>query len=198
MELPPPAPDSIAPLLDRVTGSREVELEWVDLLAQMEYVGFRKIAKAVPYDRVSLETLRHVSEEASHAYLLKAAAERNGLAERSWKEGLFSEAGWRYFEGLDRGVEAAVPDRALCYPLVAVAVERRVLALYSAYLERTAIADVRKAVERILAQERAHARLFDGRGLPGADVEAACRLEDRLWGGFVEEALRLVPSTVRL
>lgn len=185
------APEAVAPFLDRVTASTAVELEWVDLLSQLEYVGFRKIAKAVPYERVSLETLRHVSEEASHAFLLKAAAERNGLAPRSWREGLFSAAGWIYFQGLDRAVEAAVADPALCYPLVSVAVERRVLALYPAYLERTRIPDVRKAVERILVQERAHARLFDDRSLPAEAVAAACRLEERLWAGFVAEALPL-------
>lgn len=191
MELAPLASPPIESLLGRLTASREVELEWVDLLSQLEYIGFRKIAKSVPYDGVTLETLRHVSEESSHAYLLKAAAEKNGLPARSWREGLFSAPGWAYFQALDRGIEASVTDRALCYPLVAVAVERRVLALYPAYLERTRFPDVRKAVERILAQERAHAKLFDDRALPPAAVAAACRLEERLWGEFAESALRL-------
>jgi len=188
------APEALASFLDRVTASAEVELEWVDLLSQLEYVGFRKIAKAVPYDRVSLETLRHASEEASHAYLLKAAAEKNGLPPRSWREGRFSAAGWRYFQGLDRGIEAAVADPALCYPLVSVAVERRVLALYPAYLERTRIPDVRRAVERILVEERAHARLFEDRALPADAVTAAWRLEERLWAEFVPEAVALAAS----
>jgi hypothetical protein len=179
----------IGAFLDRVIAA--AELEWVDLLSQMEYVGFRKIAKAVPYDQVSLETLRHISEESSHAFLLKAAAEKNGLSARSWKEGLFSEAGWRYFQGLDQGVEAAVSDRALCYPLVAVAVERRVLALYPAYLERTRIPEVKRAVDRILAQERAHARLFDDRALPADAVALACRLEERLWDEFAASVLSI-------
>jgi hypothetical protein len=185
---------SIGTLLERFTSAPELELEWVDLLSQMEYVGFRKIAKAVPYDAVTLDTLRHVSEESSHAFLLKAAAQKNGLPPRSWRDGLLSAAGWAYFQGLDRGVEAAVPDPALCYPLVAVAVERRVLELYPAYLERARIPDVRKAVERILVQERAHARLFDERALPPSAVEAACRIEERLWEGFVSAALRLAEA----
>ena len=174
-----------AAILDRTAVDPAFEREWVDLLSQLEYVGCRKIVKAVPYDRISLETLRHIAEEASHAWLLKAAAERLGLPERSWKDGRFSEAGWRYFQGLDRGVEAVVPDRALCYPLVAAAVERRVLALYPAYLERTKTPDVRRALTRILAQEKRHAELFDGTGLPSDALSKACALEERLWAGFM-------------
>ncbi len=171
--------------LDRVAADPALEVEWVDLLSQLEYVGFRKITKSVPYDEVSLETLRHMSEEASHAFLMKSAAEKMGLPERSWKDGPFSEAGWRYFQGLDRGVEKQIADPARCYPLVSVAVERRVLALYPAYLERTKNPDVRKAVVRILAQEKQHAALFDERALPAEEVELACRLEEQLWGGMI-------------
>ena len=171
--------------LDRACADPALEREWVDLLSQLEYVGFRKITKALRYDQVSLESLRHASEEASHAYLMKAAAEKMGLPERSWKDNPFSEAGWRYFQGLDRGVEKQVADPARCYPLVSVAVERRVLALYPAYLERTKNADVRRAVTRILAQEKKHAALFDERALPAEEVETACRLEVKLWGEMI-------------
>ena len=41
-----------ATLLDEATKTRENELGWLHLLSQMEYVGFRKIAKSVRYDRV--------------------------------------------------------------------------------------------------------------------------------------------------
>lgn len=168
-------------LLDRVTAAPELEREWVDLLSQLEYVGFRKITKSIRYDQVSLESLRHAAEEASHAYLMKATAEKMGLPERSWKDNPHSEAGWRYFQGLDRGVEAKIADPARCYPLVSVAVERRVLALYPAYLDRTKNPDVRRVVTRILAQEKKHAALFDERVLPAEEVDMACRLEVKLW-----------------
>ena len=178
--------------LDRACADPALEREWVDLLSQLEYVGFRKITKAIRYDQVSLETLRHASEEASHAFLMKAAAEKMGLPERSWKDNPYSEAGWRYFQGLDRGVEAKIADPARCYPLVSVAVERRVLALYPAYLERTKNSDVRRAVTRILAQEKQHAALFDERTLPAEEVEFACRLEEKLWVEMIRSADKLI------
>ena len=179
-----------AAFLDRACAEPALEREWVDLLSQLEYVGFRKITKSVRYDQVSLESLRHMSEEASHAFLMKAAAEKMGLPERSWKDNPYSEAGWTYFQGLDRGVEAAIPAPARCYPLVSVAVERRVLALYPAYLERTKNPDVRRAVTRILAQEKRHAALFDERDLPEGEVELACRLEVKLWGEMIRAISR--------
>lgn len=184
MELSPPRSESLSALLDRLTAEPALELEWVDLLSQLEYIGCRKIVKAIPYDEMTLERLRHLSEEASHAFLLRAAAEECGLPGRSWREGILSEAGWRYFRELDRGVEAGVTDRSLCYPLVSAAVERRVLALYPAYLKRTRLKAVRRALAVILAQEKRHARQFDGLGLPEAEVRSALRLEERLWSEF--------------
>jgi hypothetical protein len=183
--------NELAGLLDRMTAERDLELEWADLLSQLEYVGCRKILKAVRFDAVTLDVLRHAAEEASHALLLKSAAEKNGLPARSWKDGLLGAAGWRYFQALDRGVEELAGGPELCYPLVSVAVERRVLALYPAYLERTRIDDVRKAVARILAQEKRHARQFEDRGLAPDLVRDACTLEERLWSAFTAEAIRL-------
>ena len=184
----------LAGLLDRMTADRESELEWVDLLSQLEYVGCRKIVKSVRFDAVSLDVLRHISEEASHALLLKSAAEKNGLPARSWKDGLLGAAGWRYFQSLDRGVEQQLGSADLCYALVSVAVEKRVLSLYPMYLERTKLDDVHKAVVRILAQEKRHARQFDDLALPPDAVSAACALEERLWSEFSAEAVRLADA----
>ena len=64
---------SIADFLGRLAAIPRLELEWIDLLSQLEYVGCRKIVKSVGFEAVSLEILRHVSEEASHAYLLNYA-----------------------------------------------------------------------------------------------------------------------------
>jgi hypothetical protein len=186
--------NELAGLLGRMTADRDAELEWVDLLSQLEYVGCRKIVKSHRFDAVSLDVLRHISEEASHALLLKAAAEKNGLPSRSWKDGLLGAAGWRYFQSLDRGVEQQLGSVDLCYALVSVAVERRVLAMYPMYLERTKLDDVRRAVTRILAQEKRHARQFDDLALPPDAVTAACALEERLWSEFSAEAVRLADA----
>ena len=72
------ADPALLDLLARIAADPALELEWIDLLAQLEYVGCRKIVKSVRSEDVSLDILRHVSEEASHAYLLKSVAEEGG------------------------------------------------------------------------------------------------------------------------
>lgn len=183
---------ALGEFLDRIAGDSELELEWVDLLSQLEYVGCRKIVKSVGFERVSLEVLRHVAEEASHAFLLKSVVERGGRAGRSWREGRFCEAGWRYFQGLDQGVSALSEDEALCYPGVAWAVERRVLAVYPEYLARTRNEDVRKALRRILAQEERHGAQFERFSFPGSYREKVVALEAGLWRRFLEDARGLL------
>src|SRR5215831_20723061 len=135
MTFPGPLIDASADeLLARIVASPDAELEWIDLLSQLEYVGCRKIVKSVGFESVSLEILRHVSEEASHAFLLKAVVEEGGLRDRSWREGRFAEAGWRYFQSLDQRVSAFSGSEGLRYPGVSWAIERRVLAVYPEYL----------------------------------------------------------------
>ena len=152
MTTPPPLVDpSVEELLGRVVASPEVELEWIDLLSQLEYVGCRKIVKSVGFESVSLEILRHVSEEASHAFLLKSVVEEGGLRDRSWRDGRFAEAGWRYFQGLDQRISALPGSDGLRYPGVSWAIERRVLVVYPAYLRVTRNESLKKALRRILA-----------------------------------------------
>jgi len=70
MALPktPPTPltedATLLEFLGAVTAAPAAELEWVDLLSQLEYVGCRKIMKSIGFESVTLDVLRHVSEEA--------------------------------------------------------------------------------------------------------------------------------------
>src|SRR5437868_2781849 len=113
---------SILEFLGKLVAAPEMELEWIDLLSQLEFVGCRKIVKSVAFEAVSLEILRHVSEEASHAFLLKSVVEEGGLRDRSWREGRFAEAGWRYFQGLDQRISALPGSEGLRYPGVSWAI----------------------------------------------------------------------------
>ena len=183
---------SIADFLARLAESPSMELEWIDLLSQLEYVGCRKIVKSVGFDSVSLEILRHVSEEASHAYLLKAVVEEGGLRDRSWKEGRFAEAGWRYFQGLDQRISTLPESEGLRYPGVSWAIERRVLMVYPAYLKATRNESLKRALRRILAQEERHGAQFSEVRYPDGYLDRIARIEESLWPSFVAEATRLL------
>jgi len=193
MTTPPPLVDpSVEELLGRVVASPEVELEWIDLLSQLEYVGCRKIVKSVGFESVSLEILRHVSEEASHAFLLKSVVEEGGLRDRSWRDGRFAEAGWRYFQSLDQRISALPGSDGLRYPGVSWAIERRVLVVYPAYLQRTRNESLKKALRRILAQEERHGAQFGEFSFPDGYLAQVARIEEALWPEFVAAADRLI------
>lgn len=177
--------------LGKLAASPRLELEWIDLLSQLEYVGCRKIVKSIGFESVSLEVLRHVSEEASHAYLLKAVVEEGGLVGRSWREGRFAEAGWGYFQNLDRRISALPGAEGLRYPAVSWAIERRVLVVYPAYLRTTRNEALKRALRRILAQEERHGAQFAETPFPAGMAAEIARIEEALWPEFLAAASRL-------
>lgn len=169
------------PFLEFVTATPEREAQWLDMLSQLEYVGCRKILKAVRYDRVDASVLQHAAEEANHAWLLKQAAARLGRGGATWS-GPLSEIGWRYFKELDTRVSALQNDGH--YPAVSWAIERRVMELYPAYLAATKDPQVRAALSEILAQEKRHGAQFDACDLPADLKREAARIEGELWDEF--------------
>ncbi len=187
--------------LGKLAASPRLELEWIDLLSQLEYVGCRKIVKSIGFESVSLEVLRHVSEEASHAYLLKAVVEEGGLVGRSWREGRFAEAGWGYFQNLDRRISALPGSDGLRYPAVSWAIERRVLVVYPAYLRTTANESLKRALRRILAQEERHGAQFAQVTFPDGMAAEIARIEEALWPEFLGAAYRVAglaaPTSIR-
>ena len=197
MTAPQPLNDpSVEELLRRLVVSPEVELEWIDLLSQLEYVGCRKIVKSVGFESVNLEILRHVSEEASHAFLLKAVVEEGGLRDRSWREGRFAEAGWGYFQGLDQRISSLPASEGLRYPGVSWAIERRVLVVYPAYLKVTRNESLKKALRRILAQEERHGAQFGEFAFPDGYLAQVAAIEEALWPEFTSGASRLALQRV--
>ena len=182
---------SIAEFLGRIVASPDLELEWIDLLSQLEYVGCRKIVKSVGFESVNLEILRHVSEEASHAYLLKAVVEEGGVRDRSWREGRFAEAGWGYFQSLDQRISSLPASDGLRYPGVSWAIERRVLVVYPAYLKATRNESLKKALRRILAQEERHGAQFGEFAFPDGYLAQVAAIEEALWPEFTAAASRL-------
>lgn len=178
--------------LGALAASPQGELEWIDLLSQLEYVGCRKIVKSIGFESVSLDVLRHVSEEASHAYLLKAVVEEGGIVGRSWRDGRFAAAGWGYFQNLDRRISALPGSDGLRYPAVSWAIERRVLIVYPAYLKTTRNESLKRALRRILAQEERHGAQFAEVPFPEGMAAEIARIEEALWPEFLGAARRLL------
>lgn len=185
---------NLASFLDAVGRSSKLELEWVDLLSQLEYVGCRKILKNVRFSEVDAAVLKHLAEEASHAYLLKSTAEQCGLTARPWSEGLFAQAGYHYFQTLDHEVSEMQRRREDRYPAVSWAIETRVLTLYPTYSEVCAFPKVKRVLSQIMAQEEKHAVQFGGFTFSDTDKGEILRAEERLWNRFLEKAMAIVQS----
>lgn len=177
--------------LVQVSARPELELEWVDMLSQLEYVGCRKILKAVPFPSIDAEVLRHVAEEASHAWLLKAVVAQGGKTGPTWESGKFAAAGWKYFQRLDHGVSSFTESASLRYPGVSWAIEQRVLKVYPLYLEITKNDSLFRALKQILMQERRHEGQFGAVTYPEGYREKVLELEATLWRDFVMESRQL-------
>ena len=175
-------------ILSGIVEDPNLEMEWLDLLSQLEYVGCRKIVKSLPYDRITLEVLQHVFEESSHAFLLKSVAEKKGLARRTWQSAPLSRIGWAYFQELDQRISSLTPQAVWNYPGVSWAIESRVLWVYPRYHEMTRDEGVRGVLARILAQEKRHSAQFHEVDFPADLREKMLAIEAELWGGF-ENAL---------
>ena len=171
-------------VLARFCADPALEVEWLDLLSQLEYAGCRKIIKAVPFERVSMDVLNHVMEESSHAYLLKSQVEKMGVVGRRWTQSPLTEMGWTYFQTLDHGVSQFEPT-GFRYPAVSWIVEQRVLDMYPRYVLATRNLGVKRVLTRILAQEKRHSTMFGDEAFSEEFKRRAKEWEAGLWSDFV-------------
>src|SRR3954467_7608309 len=101
-------------LLDRIIPRSDLHARFVNTLARMEYVGVRKMLKSRRAERLDLDGLQHLLDEAVHALRLKKAAAALGAAGGaavttfSDADTLAGEAGEAYFQALDRRAETAL------------------------------------------------------------------------------------------
>jgi len=61
-------------LLDRIVPDPRLHARFVNTLARLEYVGVRKILKSRRSERLDLDGIQHILDEAVHALRLKKAA----------------------------------------------------------------------------------------------------------------------------
>ena len=106
-------------LLDRIIPRADLHARFVNTLARLEYVGVRKMVKSRRAERLDLDGLQHLLDEAVHALRLKKAASAlaasGGAAVTTFADAdtLAGEAGEAYFQALDRRAELALaPARA--------------------------------------------------------------------------------------
>lgn len=132
-------------LLDRIVPDARLHARFVNTLARMEYVGVRKMLKSRRAERLDLDGIQHILDEAVHAMRLKKAAtalaQTSGASVRTFAtaDTLAGDAGENYLQALDHRAEEMLGDlpedaRAEAnYLLTSAAVEVRAQVFYPAY-----------------------------------------------------------------
>jgi hypothetical protein len=154
-------------LLNRIVADRETHARFVNTLARLEYVGVRKILKSRRSERIGLDGLQHILDEAVHALRLKKAAVAlagSGDGVFTFADGatLAGNAGESYLQALDRRAEEALLDlpqdeRAEAnYHLTSAAIEVRAQVFYPIYDECLRANGVGFSVSAIAKDEDRH------------------------------------------
>jgi len=132
-------------LLDRIVVDAPLHARFVNTLSRLEYVGVRKILKSRRSERIGIDGLQHILDEAVHALRLKKAAVAlagggaDGVVTFADDATLAGDAGEGYLQALDRRAEEALLDLApddrgeANYHLTSAAIEVRAQVFYPIY-----------------------------------------------------------------
>jgi rubrerythrin len=147
----------------------------LNTFSYLEYIGFRKIIKSQPANRMTLQVLAHAGEEARHAMILKkmalrltsslSATAKDDSAVLTYAETDISsgQAASDYFQQLDRYVaddlaRAVLTSECgeLTYFYVTWLIEIRALSVYSDYVSVVSADGSSTALEGLIAEEDRH------------------------------------------
>jgi hypothetical protein len=173
-------------VLDTLIAAPARHARMLNTLSLLEHMGSHKILSTQHAPNIDQATLKHVAEEAGHAYFMKRQAEKT--AERALEyvaADLLAPASARmYFQRLEsamvRTLGTAHGTRAV-YLYMSAIVEFRALWFYELYQAALQRARHALSLKRVLGEERAHlldmaARLGDGAGSHAAEFLAVEKL----------------------
>jgi hypothetical protein len=186
--------------LARIVGEPARHARLLNTLSMLEQLGSRKIAVTQPAADIDQPTLKHVAEEAHHAYFLKRQAEKVGTRPMKYVAGdLLAPATARmYFQRLEAAVRRTLKDQRSAravYLYLSMIIEFRALWFYELYQEMLERAAHPLTVKRVLREEQGHLADIAGR-LDGAgersDVRTALFLtaEKRLYRRLLDALQR--------
>ncbi|MCK6418283.1 MAG: hypothetical protein L6Q57_05005 [Alphaproteobacteria bacterium] len=137
---------------------------FLNMLSMLEHRGSRKIMLSQMDGQLDEETLKHLAEEARHAYFFKRQAERIGkqpLPDYTDANTIVRVPALMYFARLDAGISKQVPKEK-AYPWVSLIVELRACWLYGIYQEVLQAALHTLSLKSLLAEEDMHlAEMYD-------------------------------------
>jgi hypothetical protein len=198
--------DELAPrtrsVLEAIVADRESHARMLNTLSLLEHMGSHKIMATQHSVGIDQATLKHVAEEAQHAYFMKRQAEKTAERPLDYTaDDLLAPASARmYFQRLEGAtVRALGPERSArsAYLYMSMIVEFRALWFYGLYQRALQQARHALSVKRVLGEEQAHLtdmaeRLEAGNELDDAQVAEVLAAERRLYSrllGAIERAI---------
>jgi hypothetical protein len=193
-----------AALLESLVADHRQHARLLNTLSLLEHMGSHKIMATQHSTVIDQATLRHVAEEAHHAFFMKRQAEKT--AERPLEyvaDDLLAPATARmYFQRLESATVRALSERPsmrAAYLYMSMVVEFRALWFYGLYQQALTHARHALSLKRVLGEEQAHLGDMAERLEVTGDLDAARavallaterRLFERLLTGFERAAGR--------
>ena len=189
-------------LLDLVVTQPQRHARMINTLSLLEHMGSRKIMATQHSAAIDQPTLKHVAEEAHHAYFMKRQAEKT--AERALEfvaDDLLAPSSARmYFQRLESATVRALGEQRsarAAYLYMSLIVEFRALWFYGLYESALKRARHALSLKRVLGEEQAHLgdmaeRLAAGGELDDALAAAILAVERKLFSrllGALERAV---------
>ncbi len=188
-------------LLDGIVAEPKRHARMLNTLSLLEHMGSHKIMATQHSAAIDQPTLKHVAEEAHHAFFMKRQAEKT--AERALEyvaaDLLAPSSARMYFQRLEGAtVRALGPTRSTraAYLYMSMIVEFRALWFYGLYEQTLKRARHALSLKRVLGEEQAHLgdmaeRLEAGRELDDTRASEVLAAERKLYSrllGALERA----------
>jgi hypothetical protein len=165
-------------LLDVLIAEPQRHARMINTLSLLEHMGSHKIMATQHSAAIDQPTLKHVAEEAHHAYFMKRQAEKTaGRALEYVAADLLAPASARmYFQRLEGATVRALGEKRsarAAYLYMSMIVEFRALWFYGLYEQALKRARHALSLKRVLGEEQAHLADMAGRLEAGSELDDA-------------------------
>lgn len=148
-------------LLERVVPQASVHARFINTLSLLEHMGSHKIMATQHSSAIDQRTLRHVAEEAHHAYFMKRQAEKAASRALEYTDAdLIAAASARmYFQRLEAAMKrefAAAARGPAIYLYMSMIVEFRALWFYEMYQSVLQDLGHPMSLKRVIGEEQNH------------------------------------------
>ena len=172
--------------LEEVTTSGSKHYLWLRSLSYLEYIGYRKMVKALGYDHVNKGVFHHLTDEIQHSFMLRELAEkgyRHGTSLSFGSE--YLEIAEDYFQKIDGEIHDWVErfcgkeNPFLCYLLTSYIIEKRAMKVYPQYYNRLSEIPSKAIIQKIIKDEGEHLSYLETQMslLPGWNEEKSQSLQ---------------------